>query len=1101
MLAASAMAQTKIEIPLRISHIPKDGLIFAQVPLGNFKNTWKNASLTNYRTQFRANNKTFETQLIPRPGFGESNYFAMLLIDAPGQQQLTGTLELTPATVHQEKVLADSYTVSTSAARWTFTPQKTSIFPSQVTITGSGTSYSGYSWDDRVYSKTLQSFQLANDKSAELRIISDGPIATILRGKAQYFNSSQKKAPGDPQAIYDWYFFKDSPLVFLDAVESEPSPSYAWDQLHSFEWNFKKKYFSGYMGDESETPKPLTDNKSTYVFSKWGAFVSQHDAIAYVGGAARLYDGDNSFGKYIRPNAPAPWKYNWNGESRRMTQWLWVSDFTTSAQLSATLNKVANAAAGRIAESNVSVIYNQKISAADFKTPPSLSGSANDANWFGSIVKRKLLLGKTLQPASWHFVKSGNLGLTLDITNAGVRLVSLYDLQKQQELAADTSSPLFILQLFNPQDKKYLSIDAETGWKSTFMQKTPDGFSLTFKRDVQGKPIAVTVNAIAAANDSAWEWTIDIDNKNSGWSVQNVFFPQVKLRHWANNLAAFVPASSGKVEQNPIINRFGYDGTYPSGTQATMQYMAIYQTSDNPTGLYVARHDPVASYKTLHLQTESITNTVALSFDQMAENPQTAGNVFHYQGTGVWKLLNGDWYDAARYYKNWAAHNASWWPEINNNGRVDTPDWYKKLDFAITLATRKDMQSTTDEILKMKDFIGLPMLDHWYQWHGNPFDNDYPHYFPSKPGFKDAVQRVQQNDVHVMPYINGRLWDTRDKGLEDFEFTKKALPWATKIDKDGKLVPDTESYRSTESDGSKVLLAVMCPYTTFWQNTITNVVKKLTTEVGVDGVYIDQIGASRPVPCMDPTHGHPLGGGHWWVDGYDAMLRQIQETIPADKIITTEDNAEPYMKYLDGMLSWMWIDEGQVPAYSVVYGSAVQCFGRSYNAGDTSIRMKAGQELTFGEQIGWINPGTFFGNNTNDATRQYFKQVIHVRDKISPYIYAGEMQRPPQLSNNPPITANWGRNGLVTTDSVLTAAWKKYGEKKIAIVFTNVSDKPLILPYHFNPAEYGIPAQEYEITQWNSTQLDNEQKIQTGKSTFDLSLPGLSTIVWEISWK
>jgi hypothetical protein len=887
----------------------------------------------------------------------------------------------------------------------------------------------------------------------------------------------------------------------LDAEESEPSPSYAWDQLHSFEWNFKKKYFSDYMGDESETPKPLTDNKSTYMFSKWGALISQRDAIAYVGGATRIYDGDSSFGKYIRPNSPSPWKSNWNGESRRMTQWLWVSDFTTPAQLSATLNKVANAAAGRIAESNVSVIYDQKLSAADLKAPPSLSGNAGDVHWFGSIVKRNLLLGKTPQPASWHFLKSGSLGLTLDISNEGARLISLYDLQKQQELAADASTPLFLIQLFNPKNENQLSLDAETGWKSTSIKKTPDGFLLTFNREIQKKSFTVTVTATSTAKDSAWKWAINIDNKDSGWSVQKVLFPQVKLRHWANNLDAFIPTSSGVVKHNPIANKFAYDGNYPSGTSAAMQYMAVYQTGNNPTGLYVARQDPTASYKTLHLQTEAIANTVSLSFDQLAENPQTAGNTFHYEGTGVWKLLHGDWYDAAQYYKSWVKRDAPWWPEINNDGRVDSPDWYKKLGFAVLLATGKDMNSTADKLIKMENFIGSPMLDHWYQWHGNPFDNDYPHYFPSKPGFKEAVQRVQQNNVHVMPYINGRLWDTRDKGLEDFEFTSKALPWTVKIYKDGKLVTDTESYHSKESDGSKVVLGVMCPYTTFWQNTITNIVKKLTTEVGVDGVYIDQIGASRPVPCMDPTHGHPLGGGHWWVDGYNAMLRQIKQTIPVDKILTTEDNAEPYMKYLDGMLSWMWIDEGQVPAYSVVYGSAVQCFGRSYNAGNTSISMKAGQELTFGEQIGWINPDTFFSDKTSDTTRQYFKQVIHIRDKISPYIYAGEMQRPPQLQNNPPITSDWGRFGAVTTNSVLTAAWKKYGANKVALVFTNVSDKPLTLPYHFNPVEYGIPAKGYEITQWNSKQPDAKQKIQTGKSTFDLPLPGLNSIVWEISWK
>ena len=59
-----------------------------------------------------------------------------------------------------------------------------------------------------------------------------------------------------------------------------------------------------------------------------------------------------------------------------------------------------------------------------------------------------------------------------------------------------------------------------------------------------------------------------------------------------------------------------------------------------------------------------------------------------------------------------------------------------------------------------------------------------------------------------MPYINGRLWDTRDKGTEDFEFTQRALPAATK-DENGE--PYMEAYGSKESDGSPVRLAVMCP--------------------------------------------------------------------------------------------------------------------------------------------------------------------------------------------------------------------------------------------------------------------------------------------------
>jgi hypothetical protein len=60
-----------------------------------------------------------------------------------------------------------------------------------------------------------------------------------------------------------------------------------------------------------------------------------------------------------------------------------------------------------------------------------------------------------------------------------------------------------------------------------------------------------------------------------------------------------------------------------------------------------------------------------------------------------------------------------------------------------------------------------------------PFDNDYPHYFPPKDGFREGVAELKTAGVYPMPYINGRLWDTHDKGAGDWEFTRVALAGAT----------------------------------------------------------------------------------------------------------------------------------------------------------------------------------------------------------------------------------------------------------------------------------------------------------------------------------
>ena len=42
------------------------------------------------------------------------------------------------------------------------------------------------------------------------------------------------------------------------------------------------------------------------------------------------------------------------------------------------------------------------------------------------------------------------------------------------------------------------------------------------------------------------------------------------------------------------------------------------------------------------------------------------------------------------------------------------------------------------------------------------------------------MAELQAAGVYVMPYINGRLWDTRDRGAADYRFTKVAMPAATK---------------------------------------------------------------------------------------------------------------------------------------------------------------------------------------------------------------------------------------------------------------------------------------------------------------------------------
>ena len=141
-------------------------------------------------------------------------------------------------------------------------------------------------------------------------------------------------------------------------------------------------------------------------------------------------------------------------------------------------------------------------------------------------------------------------------------------------------------------------------------------------------------------------------------------------------------------------------------------------------------------------------------------------------------------------------------------------------------------------------------------------------------------------------------------------------------------------------------------------------------------------------------------------------------------------------------------------------------FGRAYRGGttkDLALRMKAGQQLVFGEQLGWIDPGLV--NEHENA--EFFRQACALRARFNRYFRAGTMGRPPRLLGEvPPVRADWQWSGQwwVTTDAVLTGAWQLAQEKRAVLLFANVSDAPVTAKLRIDPRAYGLPAGQLHLT-------------------------------------
>ncbi len=468
---------------------------------------------------------------------------------------------------------------------------------------------------------------------------------------------------------------------------------------------------------------------------------------------------------------------------------------------------------------------------------------------------------------------------------------------KHRQFLSQTSAPLFEITLRGVGNKEQLRLRADAGWQQVRVAAAEPAHTIQFiwqtPTDKRLGQTRVVVSALPDASAGAIRWTLRIDQVEKQWSIRRVVFPQISVAMPGKESALLIPRGPGALKRGPWSTGSIYSGTYPSGW-TTMQFMAAYNTQLG-TGLYFGLHDPVGGTKDLRATGRADDQSVLLAFDVPAENMDTGGNGFTSSGQAIWQVLHGDWFDAAMIYRAWVRNSAHWFPKLTADGRADTPLWMRELPmWLMAHGTPATVVPAVESCVKA---VGTPAGIHWYSWHQIPFDNDYPHYFPTVAGFAEAVHKLQAENVHVMPYINGRLWDTRDRGVEDFEFTRLALPAATKND-EGK--PFIETYGSKESDGSRVQLAVMCPSTELWQKTIREIVLRLMNECGVHGVYIDQVAAAAPVLCADRAHGHPVGGGHWWTESYWKMLDAIRRAKPADRMLTTECNGEPYIRCFDG---------------------------------------------------------------------------------------------------------------------------------------------------------------------------------------------------------
>lgn len=553
----------------------------------------------------------------------------------------------------------------------------------------------------------------------------------------------------------------------------------------------------------------------------------------------------------------------------------------------------------------------------------------------------------------------------------------------------------------------------------TAFKQSPD--DATFK--INWKNADFDITSPVSIAEGRIELVLEVDNKSTDKLITDVVFPSFCFaRLPGKNDTLIYPDMSGTLVANPT-ETFSYDQVFPDAHNTT-QFRAYYD--DRGNGIYYALEDPQARIKyssdtgrRKHLY-GSWRNPVAYAFGSKG------GNSYKQSGKAVVELYHGDWFDAGQIYKRFLSDKARWWiPELP---RKDTPKWFR--DNCINILA--GVWQGDETLLYLRDYFGMDFGVHQVGW--TPKRN-WPHFDKATPKTLALLKSLHQAGIKVWPYSDPRLWALTDSEdlKSDWQYTSHGKPNSIKQE-NGRVY--TEMYN--------VPCAVICPAAKGGQDWMINCAEKVA-QYGFDGIYHDQLGG-RPVMCFDPTHGHQANDSRFWLEnGYWKMyaeLRAKAAQINPNFIHTAEDAADPHLKEIDGYMVWRFFDANHVPMFQSLYAGRVQFVGRLFNhqyPGDwNSSFIKAGEQLVFGEQLGWI---TLEDLEASSPLRCYFKKLAYLRKALLGYFNEADMLHPLTFKQPvPEIMSMWGTCSSgkhpIKTPEILHSVWRR-GDGRIMIVFVN----------------------------------------------------------------
>lgn len=627
--------------------------------------------------------------------------------------------------------------------------------------------------------------------------------------------------------------------------------------------------------------------------------------------------------------------------------------------------------------------------------------------------------------------------------NTADGVTALWELQFMEAMKKDDKALPHYLDrsrsiIINPHGKKcrYWRISGKQG----------NGYRFIWdKLDLPGEPGVVDVicEIKTVSGKDYMEWYITVNNRSKKYGLWEYTYPRLKQIFKPGTGDAMIPSGNwgGRLYKNSKATCGNF--IYPSGG-INLQFMAF---NLGCAGLYYAAHDAKANTKVLQLSPDQDAGILT-----MAENMGQPGAGCNKAFPAVIGVYKGDWWKAAKIYRNWALSNnrASKKLLIERN---DVPESW--LDFGFFILADGDPERIAKILLEAKRLVGgkFPIGVHWYNWFKSPSGNtciETAPVFEPRPGVDETIAKLTKSNLLIMPYIDAYVWTVNNK---DFAVTG-AKGAAKKGNGDYYL----------EYGNSCV---AMCPYSKQWQERILSLCDELLEKRHANAIYLDELALQPPTPCFDVSHGHELGGGNYWVRGFRTILEKLRiKTVPRKIPITVESFCEAYIDCADGFLLWGSRYQNDVPALSAVYSGCTVFFSSRCQPSDTleAFRASMGRDLLWGCQLGWVYDWIIL-----PEYRAHFKllaKMTQLRLAAREFLVKGELVdelRP--LNPIVDFTSVWQyrERHTVTTPGVQGTLWRSPNGELLAIMI-NFTNKKTVFSYDIDCAEF-IPgnAKKWEI--------------------------------------